>query len=109
MTSDQHQYPISDHCMTSALRCHDQRSTTICDQISALGFGTAFHVLGFGFHNHWCIAPTTIVVLALRNGISYAFMDGEIVARAVSELCPLLAFSLILNGIQPLVWEYGQG
>ncbi|KAI8007746.1 Protein DETOXIFICATION 40 [Camellia lanceoleosa] len=48
-----------------------------------------------------------IVVLALCNGINYAFMDGEIVARAVSELCPLLAFSLILNGIQPLVWEYG--
>ncbi|KAI8006734.1 Protein DETOXIFICATION 40 [Camellia lanceoleosa] len=46
-----------------------------------------------------------IVVLALCNGINYAFMDGEIVARAVSELCPLLAFSLILNGIQPLVWN----
>ncbi|KAI8007739.1 Protein DETOXIFICATION 40 [Camellia lanceoleosa] len=44
-----------------------------------------------------------IVVLALRNVISYAFTDGETVARAVSELCPLLAFSLILNGIQPVL------
>ncbi|KAL7185775.1 hypothetical protein ACSBR2_027689 [Camellia fascicularis] len=43
-----------------------------------------------------------IVVLALCNVISYAFTDGETVARAVSELCPLLAFSLILNGIQPI-------
>ncbi|KAF5948555.1 hypothetical protein HYC85_014512 [Camellia sinensis] len=44
-----------------------------------------------------------IVVLALRNVISYAFTDGETVAKAVSELCPLLAFSLILNGIQPVL------
>lgn len=44
-----------------------------------------------------------IVVLALRNVISYAFTDGETVARTVSELCPLLAFSLILNGIQPVL------
>ncbi|KAI8008589.1 Protein DETOXIFICATION 40 [Camellia lanceoleosa] len=43
---------------------------------------------------------TTIVVLALSNVISCAFTDGETMARAVSELCPHLAFSLILNGIQ---------
>ncbi|XP_057506185.1 protein DETOXIFICATION 40-like isoform X3 [Actinidia eriantha] len=44
-----------------------------------------------------------VVVLALRNVISYAFTDGEAVARAVSELCPLLAISLILNGVQPVL------
>ncbi|XP_042512368.1 protein DETOXIFICATION 40-like isoform X2 [Macadamia integrifolia] len=42
-----------------------------------------------------------IVVLNLRPYISYAFTDGETVADAVSDLCPLLAINLILNGIQP--------
>ncbi|XP_043693634.1 protein DETOXIFICATION 40-like [Telopea speciosissima] len=44
-----------------------------------------------------------IVVLALRHFISYAFTSGKIVANAVSELCPLLATNLILNGIQPVL------
>lgn len=44
-----------------------------------------------------------IVVLLLRDSISYAFTDGEHVAIAVSELCPLLATGLILNGIQPVL------
>ncbi|XP_055801040.1 protein DETOXIFICATION 40-like [Solanum dulcamara] len=44
-----------------------------------------------------------VIVLALRNLISYAFTEGEVVADAVSDLCPLLAVSLILNGIQPVL------
>lgn len=44
-----------------------------------------------------------VIVLALRNLISYAFTEGEVVAEAVSDLCPLLALSLILNGIQPVL------
>nr|XP_048328755.1 protein DETOXIFICATION 40 [Ziziphus jujuba var. spinosa] len=44
-----------------------------------------------------------IVVMILRDVISYAFTEGEAVAAAVSDLCPLLAFSLILNGIQPVL------
>ncbi|XP_020541079.2 protein DETOXIFICATION 40 isoform X4 [Jatropha curcas] len=44
-----------------------------------------------------------VVVLSLRHVISYAFTEGETVAKAVSELCPLLAVSLILNGIQPVL------
>ncbi|XP_059276964.1 protein DETOXIFICATION 40-like [Lycium ferocissimum] len=44
-----------------------------------------------------------IIVLALRRLISYAFTEGEVVAEAVSDLCPLLAVSLILNGIQPVL------
>ncbi|KAF7150959.1 hypothetical protein RHSIM_Rhsim02G0108000 [Rhododendron simsii] len=44
-----------------------------------------------------------MVVLSLRNVISYAFTSGETVANAVSELCPFLAVSLILNGIQPVL------
>ena len=44
-----------------------------------------------------------LVVLALRDVISYAFTGGEEVAAAVSDLCPLLALSLVLNGIQPVL------
>ncbi|XP_072957447.1 protein DETOXIFICATION 40-like [Typha angustifolia] len=44
-----------------------------------------------------------IVVLCLRDYISYAFTEGETVARAVSDLCPLLAVTLMLNGVQPVL------
>ncbi|CAA7017250.1 unnamed protein product [Microthlaspi erraticum] len=44
-----------------------------------------------------------ITILACRNVLSYAFTEGETVAEAVSELCPLLAFTIILNGIQPVL------
>ncbi|OIW04056.1 hypothetical protein TanjilG_24167 [Lupinus angustifolius] len=44
-----------------------------------------------------------VVVLALRDVISYVFTEGEEVAAAVSDLCPLLALSLVLNGIQPVL------
>lgn len=43
------------------------------------------------------------VVLALRHVISYALTSGETVANAVSELCPLLAITLVLNGVQPVL------
>ncbi|KAL5840457.1 hypothetical protein ACOSQ4_013065 [Xanthoceras sorbifolium] len=44
-----------------------------------------------------------VVVLALRHVVSYAFTSGETVADAVSELCPYLAITLILNGVQPVL------
>ncbi|XP_059661885.1 protein DETOXIFICATION 40-like [Cornus florida] len=44
-----------------------------------------------------------IMVMAFRHSISYIFTDGEIVAEAVSDMCPLLAVTLILNGIQPVL------
>ncbi|KAH9796364.1 protein DETOXIFICATION [Citrus sinensis] len=44
-----------------------------------------------------------VIVLALRHVISYAFTSGEVVANAVSELCPLLALTLLLNGVQPVL------
>ena len=44
-----------------------------------------------------------LVVLALRDVISYAFTEGEVVAAAVSDLCPLLSFAIVLNGIQPVL------
>ncbi len=44
-----------------------------------------------------------VVVLALRHVISYAFTSGETVADAVSDLCPFLVVTLILNGVQPVL------
>ncbi|XP_061350341.1 protein DETOXIFICATION 40-like [Gastrolobium bilobum] len=44
-----------------------------------------------------------LVVLALRDVISYVFTEGEEVAAAVSDLCPLLALAIVLNGIQPVL------
>jgi MATE family multidrug resistance protein len=44
-----------------------------------------------------------IVILCLRNYISYLFTEGETVSNAVADLCPLLATTLILNGIQPVL------
>uniref|UniRef100_A0A2P2ING0 Protein DETOXIFICATION n=1 Tax=Rhizophora mucronata TaxID=61149 RepID=A0A2P2ING0_RHIMU len=44
-----------------------------------------------------------IVAMVLRNVLSYAFTEGEVVSQAVSELSPLLAVTLILNGIQPVL------
>ncbi|KAL9322572.1 hypothetical protein ACSQ67_010625 [Phaseolus vulgaris] len=44
-----------------------------------------------------------VAVLVFRDVISYAFTEGEVVAAAVSDLCPLLALSIVLNGIQPVL------
>ncbi|PRQ28469.1 putative multi antimicrobial extrusion protein [Rosa chinensis] len=44
-----------------------------------------------------------VIVLLLRDVISYVFTSGETVAEAVSKLTPYLAFTLILNGIQPVL------
>lgn len=43
------------------------------------------------------------VILLCRDYISYIFTEGEDVSQAVSRLTPLLAFTLILNGIQPVL------
>lgn len=44
-----------------------------------------------------------IVILLLRNVMSYAFTEGEEVSHAVAELSPFLAISVILNGVQPVL------
>uniref|UniRef100_A0A803NZN1 Uncharacterized protein n=1 Tax=Cannabis sativa TaxID=3483 RepID=A0A803NZN1_CANSA len=44
-----------------------------------------------------------ILVLSLRHVISYAFTGGDTVAEAVSDLCPFLAVTLVLNGVQPVL------
>ncbi|CAL5083235.1 unnamed protein product [Urochloa decumbens] len=43
------------------------------------------------------------VVMCLRDRLSYLFTGGEAVARAVSDLCPLLAITIVLNGVQPVL------
>ncbi|XP_074331660.1 protein DETOXIFICATION 40-like [Apium graveolens] len=63
----------------------------------------AFSVLVVNSVSFSIAVVEAIVVLSLRNVISYAFTGGETVAKAVSELCPLLAVSLILNGVQPVL------
>ncbi|KAJ9136338.1 hypothetical protein P3X46_033429 [Hevea brasiliensis] len=44
-----------------------------------------------------------ILVMVFREVISYGFTEGEAVAKAVSELSPFLAVTLILNGVQPVL------
>ncbi|KAL2483411.1 MATE efflux family protein [Forsythia ovata] len=44
-----------------------------------------------------------IVSLVLRHQISYIFTGGKTVSDAVSDLTPLMALSMILNGIQPVL------
>ncbi|KAK1420675.1 hypothetical protein QVD17_22462 [Tagetes erecta] len=44
-----------------------------------------------------------IILLSVRHVVSYIFTEGETVANVVSELTPLLAISIILNGIQPVL------
>lgn len=63
----------------------------------------AFSVFVVNFVSFSIAVVEAIVVLLLRNVISYAFTGGETVAKAVSELCPLLAVTLILNGVQPVL------
>eukprot|EP01018_Ginkgo_biloba_P010797 Gb_06027 [translate_table: standard] len=44
-----------------------------------------------------------VVVILIRNVMSYAFTTGEEVSHAVAELSPFLAVSIILNGVQPVL------
>ncbi|PUZ72246.1 hypothetical protein GQ55_2G378300 [Panicum hallii var. hallii] len=48
-------------------------------------------------------AACAVLVLCIRDRLSYLFTGGEAVARAVSDLCPLLAVTLVLNGVQPVL------
>lgn len=63
----------------------------------------AFTVLVVNLVSFIIAVIEAVVVLALRDIISYAFTGGEAVANAVSDLCPFLAFTLILNGVQPVL------
>lgn len=44
-----------------------------------------------------------VVVILLRDKLSYIFTQGEAVSHAVSDLCPLLVGTIVLCGIQPVL------
>ncbi|KAL8468695.1 hypothetical protein ACS0TY_031766 [Phlomoides rotata] len=44
-----------------------------------------------------------IATLIFRHKVSYAFTGGKAVSDAVSDLAPLLAAAIVLNGIQPVL------
>jgi len=63
----------------------------------------AFSVLVVTMFSFIISVTLAIIILCLRDHISYIFTEGETVAKAVSELSPLLAITLVLNGIQPVL------
>ncbi|KAJ0843547.1 putative multi antimicrobial extrusion protein [Helianthus annuus] len=63
----------------------------------------AFSVLMVTIVSFLIALVEAMIVLSVRHVISYAFTGGETVAHAVSNLCPLLAITIILNGIQPVL------
>ncbi|GAV89448.1 MatE domain-containing protein [Cephalotus follicularis] len=63
----------------------------------------AFSVMAVTCYSSIISFIAAMLIMALRDVISYAFTGGEAVAAAVSDLCPLLAITLILNGIQPVL------
>lgn len=44
-----------------------------------------------------------IIILILRDQLTYAFTSGEAVSDAVADLTPLLAAAIVLNGVQPVL------
>ncbi|KAL1358519.1 hypothetical protein HN51_003779 [Arachis hypogaea] len=67
------------------------------------GRAAAFSVVVVNIISFVIAVVEAVVVLALRNVVSYAFTEGEAVANAVSDLCPFLAITLVLNGVQPVL------
>ncbi|XP_010466426.1 PREDICTED: protein DETOXIFICATION 40-like [Camelina sativa] len=63
----------------------------------------AFSVIIVNIYSLITCVILAIVILACRDILSYAFTEGKEVSDAVSDLCPLLAVTLVLNGIQPVL------
>jgi len=63
----------------------------------------AFSVIIVNIYSLITSVILAIVILACRDFLSYAFTEGKKVSAAVSDLCPLLALTLVLNGIQPVL------
>ncbi|XP_037438245.1 protein DETOXIFICATION 40-like [Triticum dicoccoides] len=64
---------------------------------------TAFSVLVVTFLSFVLAVTISIVILLFRDYISYTYTGGQDVAAVVSKFTPLLALTLILNGIQPVL------
>lgn len=63
----------------------------------------AFSIFVVNFVSFILALAVAAIVLWQRHRISYIFTSGDTVANAVSELCPFLSVTLILNGIQPIL------
>ncbi|XP_071921458.1 protein DETOXIFICATION 40-like isoform X2 [Coffea arabica] len=63
----------------------------------------AFSVLVVTASSSLIALTVAIFVLAFRHVISYAFTSGKHIAIATSDLMPILAISITLNGIQPIL------
>ena len=44
-----------------------------------------------------------VLFLVFRRGLAYVFTESSEVAAAVADLSPLLAFSILLNSVQPVL------
>nr|CAB3499086.1 unnamed protein product [Digitaria exilis] len=83
-------------------------SLSVCVRVSnELGAGNpksaAFSVVVVTVLSFILSVLASVVILLCRDYISYIFTEGEDVSQAVSQLTPLLALTLILNGIQPVL------
>ncbi|KAM1093296.1 hypothetical protein ACFX2I_008464 [Malus domestica] len=50
-----------------------------------------------------------VLFLFLREQLAYIFTNDEAVAKMVAELSPLLAFSILLNSVQPVLSGVAMG
>ncbi|VAI11641.1 unnamed protein product [Triticum turgidum subsp. durum] len=83
-------------------------SLSICVRVgNELGAGNpraaAFSVVMSTTMSFILAVVAAVIVLCLRDRIAYVFTGGKNVAEAVSDLCPLLAITLIFNGVQPVL------
>ncbi|KAL0286222.1 UNVERIFIED_CONTAM: protein DETOXIFICATION 40 [Sesamum angustifolium] len=63
----------------------------------------AFSVMMVNLVSFVVAAVVSGIVFSQRHVISYIFTGGETVAKAVADLCPFLAVTLLLNGVQPVL------
>ncbi|CAN1843668.1 Protein DETOXIFICATION 40 [Linum perenne] len=83
-------------------------SLSICVRVSnELGAGhpksAAFSVVMVTGVSFILSVILALIVLSLRHVIGLAFTGGHAVAEAVSDLCPLLAVTIVFNGVQPVL------
>ncbi|KAL3850866.1 hypothetical protein ACJIZ3_012748 [Penstemon smallii] len=86
------------------LRLFNWNSVRVSNEIGA-GHpkSAAFSVVVVNLVSFVVAVVEAMVVLSQRHVISYIFTGGETVANAVADLCPFLAVTLILNGVQPVL------
>ncbi|CDY39493.1 BnaA01g24950D [Brassica napus] len=63
----------------------------------------AFSVIIVNIYSLITSVILAIIIWLCRDVLSYAFTEGLEVSAAVSDLCPFLAVTLVLNGIQPVL------